>query len=280
MRMSDSAAGPALIETRRATFGFADRPVVSEVTMDVRPGEVIALLGPNGSGKSTLVRGLLGLVALQAGEVRLFGRPHGEFTDRARIGYVPQRHSLSAAVRATASEVVAVGRLPRRPWWRPASREDGGIVADALAAVGLADRANEEVATFSGGQQRRVLIARALAQVPDVLVMDEPTAGVDAQNQAALADVLEGLAARGTSMVIVTHELTALRSIVTRVVAMDAGRIAFDGTPAEYAAATAPGSAQQPHDHHCLDATGPAGQAGAVGLSASVLEGFGGEPRA
>ena len=106
---------------------------------------------------------------------------------------------------------------------------------EAIADVGLADRAQEEVAALSGGQQRRVLIARALAGRPDMLVMDEPTAGVDHANQEALALVLQRLADRGTSMLVVTHELEALEGVVTRIVCLDAGHIDFDGTPAAYA---------------------------------------------
>lgn len=249
-----------LIDLRSASFGYADRTVVSRVDLLVHPGEVLALLGPNGSGKSTLVRGILGLTQQQGGEVRLLGTPRERFHEHTRIGYVPQRHSLSAAVRATVREIVAVGRLPHRPWWRPASREDRSVVADAIAAVGLADRADEEVATLSGGQQRRVLIARALAGRPDLLVMDEPTAGVDHASQSALAEVLRRLAADGTSMLVVTHELDALYDIVTRIVCMDAGHVHFDGTTAEYVAHLAVeghgrGSAHQ-HAEHTLPRTG------------------------
>ncbi|NHI18128.1 metal ABC transporter ATP-binding protein [Phycicoccus endophyticus] len=243
------SAAPSLIDLRSASFGYGDRSVVSGVDLTIRPGEVVALLGPNGSGKSTLVKGLLGLTEHQGGQVLLLGTPREHFREHTRIGYVPQRHSLSTSVRATVTEIVAVGRLPHRPWWRPASREDREIVAASIRAVGLADRAGEEVASLSGGQQRRVLIARALAGQPELLVMDEPTAGVDRASQVALAETLRGLAARGTSMLVVTHELAALRDVVTRIVCMDSGHVDFDGPTAAYAAhvaAHAPGST---YDH-------------------------------
>ncbi len=251
-----------LIDLRSAAFGYADRTVVSGVDLTVRAGEVVALLGPNGSGKSTLVRGLLGLTEHQGGEVRLLGVPRAELHDHTRIGYVPQRHSLSATVRATVAEIVAVGRLPHRPWWKPAGRTDRDVVAASIAAVGLADRADEEVASLSGGQQRRVLIARALAGHPDLLVMDEPTAGVDRASQDALAATLQDLAADGTSMLIVTHELDALRGVVTRIVCMDDGHLDFDGTPPEYAAhlaAHAPGGGHHHDDHHHPTRPAPVG---------------------
>jgi zinc transport system ATP-binding protein len=212
---------------------------------------VVAVLGPNGSGKSTLVRGLLGLNDQLGGEVRLFGQDRAEFHDHARIGYVPQRHTLSASVRATVTEIVAVGRLSRRRWWKPVLRSaaDDAVIAKALDVVGLADRADADVSTLSGGQQRRVLIARALAAGPDVLLMDEPTAGVDAANQQVLAQVLARLTLRGTTMLIVTHELEALDDIVTRVVVVQNGRIAFDGTRAAFDAQTTH-FRRDHHGHH------------------------------
>ena len=223
-----------ILELTRASFGYADQPVLSGATLSVRPGEVVALLGLNDQ---------LG------GTVRLFGQPREDFTEMALLGYVPQRHTLSASVRATVEEVVAVGRLSHRRWWKPVvgSAEDAAIVRQSLEVVGLTDRAVADVSTLSGGQQRRVLIARALASQPEVLLMDEPTAGVDAANQQVLSEVLSRLAQRGTTMIIVTHELEAISDIVTRIVLVQSGHIAFDGSPAEFAA-----SAQGSDDEHAL----------------------------
>lgn len=239
-----------VISVRSASFGYSGRPVVSDISLQVQAGEVVALLGPNGSGKSTLVRGLLGLNEQLGGEVRILGTALSRRSDRSRLGYVPQRHTLSGSVRSTVREVVATGRLPHRPWWRPASRHDAAVVEAALRTVGLADRARADVATLSGGQQRRVLIARALAGEPSVLVMDEPTAGVDAASQEVLATVLRRLVDTGVTMLVVTHELAALRGVVDRIVEMDAGHIHFDGTPQGYAAHTAALVHAASHDHH------------------------------
>ena len=244
-----------IIELRHASFGYADHPVVTGATLTIRPGEVVAVLGPNGSGKSTLVRGLLGLNDHLGGDVELFGQPRESFSDFARVGYVPQRHTLSASVRATVTEIVAVGRLSHHRWWRPVigSAQDAAIIDRALDVVGLNDRAHADVATLSGGQQRRVLIARALASNPDVLLMDEPTAGVDAANQHVLSEVLARLAGRGTTMVIVTHELAALADIVTRIVVVQGGHIAFDGSRDEFLSRT--GEFASSADHHHEDET-------------------------
>ena len=223
------ATGP-IISLRAASFGYDERPAISDVTLDVMPGEVVAVLGPNGSGKSTLVRGLLGLNDQVCGEVDLFGVPRDRFRDHARVGYVPQRHTLSGSVRATVAEIVATGRLVRQSWLARQSARDRQVIVRALEVVGLADRADIDVSTLSGGQQRRVLIARALVSEPDILLMDEPTAGVDTASQHVLAEVLERLAADGVTMLIVTHEMGAFSSLVSRVLVIDNGAVSFDGS--------------------------------------------------
>jgi zinc transport system ATP-binding protein len=241
----------AVIELREASFGYGERPVVTDASLRIGRGEVVAVLGPNGSGKSTLMKGILGLNQRTSGGVTLFGTSADDFHDRARIGYVPQRHTLSASVRATAEEIVESGRLPRLGWFGRLRATDRQIVCRALDLVGLADRSGTEVSTLSGGQQRRVLIARALASQPDVLIMDEPTAGVDAASQHVLADVLGRLVERDVTMVIVTHELGALTSLLTRIIVVDGGRIVFDGDPDRYAAER--DSVHHDHDSHHHD---------------------------
>jgi zinc transport system ATP-binding protein len=247
----DPAAADEVVSLRGASFGYGDGAVLSDVDLSIRKGEIVAIVGPNGSGKSTLMKGLLGLNERVAGTVTLFGTDSADFHDRARLGYVPQRHTLSASVRATAEEIVATGRLPRIGWLGRLRATDRQIVARSLDVVGLADRAATEVSTLSGGQQRRVLIARALAGQPEVLIMDEPTAGVDAANQHVLADVLDRLVERDVTMVIVTHELGALERLLTRIVVVDGGRIRFDGTPAAYLARRA--DVHHDHDSHHHD---------------------------
>lgn len=232
---TEEHANAPIVSMRSASFGYADRTILSGVDLDIHAGEVVALLGANGSGKSTLVRGLLGLIDRVGGSVELFGTPIQSFHEHARLGYVPQRHTLSASVRATVSEIVAIGRLPHQSWLARTSRADREIISKALDLVGLEDRAREDVSTLSGGQQRRVLIARALAAQPDMLIMDEPTAGVDTASQEVLSDVLARLTAGGATMLIVTHELEALRDIVTRIVVVADGAIRFDGTPTAFA---------------------------------------------
>jgi zinc transport system ATP-binding protein len=240
----------AIVSLRSASFGYGEHPVVSGVTLDIHAGEVVAILGPNGSGKSTLVKGLLGLNDHVGGDVALFNTPIDRFREHARLGYVPQRHTLSASVRATVTEIVAIGRLPHQGWLGRTNHRDREIIAQSLAVVGLDDRADVDVSTLSGGQQRRVLIARALAAQPDVLIMDEPTAGVDLASQEVLSQVLARLVGRGATMLIVTHELQAVRGVLTRIVQLNGGKITFDGTPAVYGRSQGAPSADHDGHHH------------------------------
>ncbi|MDQ1684085.1 MAG: zinc transport system ATP-binding protein [Frankiaceae bacterium] len=225
----------------RVTFGTA--VAVDDVTLSVGAGEFVALLGANGSGKTTLVRALLGLQPVSGGEVRVFGTPLAEFREWPRVGFVPQHPPVQAAMPASVREVVASGRVGRLGWLRRTSAADRAVCAAALDAVGLADRARDPVATLSGGQQQRVLIARALAGEPDVLVLDEPTAGVDRENQAALAGTLRLLKDRGHAMLLVTHHLGPLADLVDRTVVLDGGRVAYDGP-------VPPGGMASDDDHH------------------------------
>jgi zinc transport system ATP-binding protein len=203
------------------------------------------VLGANGSGKSTLVRAVLGLVAASAGTIELFGTPQRRFRQWQRIGYVPQRMGAASGVPATVGEVVGAGRLARRGIWRPAGAADRAAVIAALEAVGLADRAGDPVATLSGGQQQRTLIARALAGRPDLLILDEPTAGVDAGSQEAFADALRRFVGDGGTALLVAHELGPLHPLIDRAVVVHHGRIAHDGAVPEPAGHHAdPG-----HDH-------------------------------
>lgn len=242
-----------------ASFGYPEREVMRGLNLDVEVGEVVAILGPNGSGKSTVVKGVLGLAEHTAGTVSFFGQPLSEQRDRTRVGYVPQRHTLATSVRATVQEIVAIGRVPRVPWWAPWrawSSSNRGAVREAIDVVGLGPHRTADVATLSGGQQRRVLIARALAARPEVYLLDEPTAGVDVGNQRVLAQVLGRLVQRGATLIIVTHELEALRDIVTRAVVLRDGVVTYDGPPEEM---TDTDPAHH-HDDHLDDAGGVTGE--------------------
>ncbi|WP_369916000.1 metal ABC transporter ATP-binding protein [Plantactinospora sp. KBS50] len=234
-----------VVSVRHAAVGYGERTVLRDVSCTVAAGEVVAVLGANGSGKSTLIRAVLGLVPLLSGSVELFGVPQRRFRQWARVGYVPQRLGAGSGVPATVAEVVGAGRLARRGILRPPGAADRAAVAEALRAVGLADRAGDPVTTLSGGQQQRTLIARALAGKPELLILDEPTAGVDAASQQAFAEALGGFVGRGGSVLLVAHELGPLRPLIDRALVVHGGRIAHDGPVPEPAGH----HASDDHDH-------------------------------
>jgi zinc transport system ATP-binding protein len=233
------------VMVRQAAVGYAGREVLHDVSLDVREGTVVAILGANGSGKSTLVRAVLGLVPLSHGDIELFGVPRRRFKQWARIGYVPQRIGAGSGVPATVREVVAAGRLARRGAFRLPRAADRAAVTMALEDVGLAGRADDPVATLSGGQQQRTLIARALAGEPDLLILDEPTAGVDAASQDAFAEVLGRFQRRGGTILLVAHELGPIEPLIDKAVVVHHGRIAYEGAVPEPAGH----HAEPGHDH-------------------------------
>jgi zinc transport system ATP-binding protein len=234
------------------TAELGERPVLRGVDLTVRPGEVVALLGANGSGKSTLVRTVVGLVPLSGGRLELFGAQARKFKDWGRIGYVPQRTTAAAGVPASVREVVTSGLLTGRGFFGP-GRGHRAAVDGALDSVGMLDRAGDGIAHLSGGQQQRVLIARALARRPDLLIMDEPMAGVDLASQAVLAETLRQQAAEGRTVLLVLHELGPLEPLIDRTVVLRDGSVTYDGPPRTGADWHAlPG-----HDHaqaHCAPA--------------------------
>ncbi|MEO7350855.1 MAG: ABC transporter ATP-binding protein [Marmoricola sp.] len=236
---------PYIVEVRRAGVALGGRPIVRDIDLAVRAGEVVALLGANGSGKSTLVKAVVGLHPLSAGEVQLFGEPLADFHEWHRLGYVPQRSPSAQGVPSTVAEVVAAGRLSRRRPFMPARRSDREAVSRALDAVGLRDRARHPVSTLSGGQHQRVLIARTLAGEPELLVLDEPNAGVDLASQEAIAGTLSSLAAEGATIVVVLHELGHLADMIQRSVVLREGRVVYDGPPQD-----SPTEHDLHHEHH------------------------------
>lgn len=224
-----------VIDVRDAHVQLGATPVLHGVDLQVRPGELVSLLGANGSGKSTLLRSVVGILPLLSGSARLFGRPVRDRAAHRRLGYVPQHADLSGSIPATARETVASGLLA--PGSLFPRRHDPRITA-TLADVGLADLAERPVTAMSGGQCQRVMIARALVRNPALLVLDEPFAGVDLPTQQVIAQIFRRLHARGTTILVVLHELGALAGDITRSVVLEQGRVIHDGHP----------DARPPHD--------------------------------
>ncbi|GAA1429416.1 metal ABC transporter ATP-binding protein [Streptomyces thermospinosisporus] len=219
-----------VITLRGVRAELGSRPVLRGIDLTVRRGEVVALLGANGSGKSTAVRSIIGQVPAVSGEIELFGTPRRRFRDWARVGYVPQRTTAAGGVPATVGEVVASGRLARTRFGL-FRRADRAAVQRALEQVGMADRVKDPVDALSGGQHQRVLIARALAAAPELLIMDEPMAGVDLASQEVLAETLRSQVAEGATVLLVLHELGPLEPLIDRAVVLRDGCVVHDGPP-------------------------------------------------
>jgi len=236
LNSAEGGAGPAVLRTDGVSFSFGDEAVLSDVSLEIRPGEFAALAGPNGSGKSTLLRIALGLLRPDAGSVTLFGeRPH-DLRDRWRIGYVPQRLRIAPDLPATVEEVVGAGRLPRQGWWRRRRTADREAVDHAIESVALEDHRRRKLGELSGGQQQRALIAKALAAEPELLVLDEPIAGVDVESQALFRDSLVHLVREhAAAVLLVSHELGAVADDLDHLIVLKR-RVVFDGAPAELAA--------------------------------------------
>ncbi len=247
------ASTDAVIRAVSVDVSLNSIPIVRQASLEILPGEMVAILGNNGSGKTTLMRALLGLIP-HRGEIRLFDSPLEGFTDWRRVGYVPQRGGILVQ-QATSREVVASGRLGRRRPFLPATAADRRTVASALEEVGLADRARYPFVRLSGGQQQRVLIARALATGADLMVWDEPLAGVDRNTQQLLAGVAARLKARGTTIVMVLHELGCFRPLIDRSIVLAGGRVmppGYDHHEHGHDHDTEPGHEHEAHDHRSV----------------------------
>lgn len=229
--------GEPVISLRGVRAELGSRPVLRGIDLTVGRGEVVALLGANGSGKSTAIRTVIGQVPVSAGEIELFGVPRRRFTDWRRVGYVPQRTTAAGGVPATITEIVSSGRLSRARFG-VLRKADHEAVRRAIGLVGLADRAKDSVNALSGGQHQRVLIARALAAEPELLIMDEPMAGVDLASQEVLARTLREQVAAGTTVLLVLHELGPLEPLIDRAVVLRDGCVTHDGPPPRRSAST------------------------------------------
>jgi zinc transport system ATP-binding protein len=222
------------VELQNISYAYGSGPsVLLGVDLAVAPGEFVAIAGPNGGGKTTLMRIVLGLAEPSAGTALLFGEPAHRFSRRATLGYLAQRPALGVDAPATVREVVSAGRLAAGGLLGPLRRRDRAIVNEAIERVGLPDLADSPLTRLSGGQQQRAFIAKALAGEPKLLVLDEPTAGVDVGAQEAIAALLGRLNAElGVTVLYVSHEFGAVEHVVRRLVLVR-GRILFDGPPGE-----------------------------------------------
>jgi len=224
------------LRTEAIVVRYAKRvePALDDVSLDVPQGSLYAVLGPNGSGKSTLMRALLGLAPLASGRVLLGERVASEWSrrDLARtVGAVPQAESFTFPL--TTREMVEMGRYPHLGPLAPSTAADHSIVTRALEACDVTDLAERDVMTLSGGELQRARIARALAQEPRALVLDEPTASLDIRHVMEILELLRASADAGMTILLITHALDVAAQFADRMLLLSRGRVAAEGTAAE-----------------------------------------------
>jgi zinc transport system ATP-binding protein len=220
-----------LLKIENVSFAFNGLEILRDVSFAISPGDFLALIGPNGSGKTTLIRIILGILKPSRGRVVIMGQELGRFTQWNRLGYVPQKAThLDPFFPASVREVVAMGLLSQKRFPRFLTRQNEGAIDRALEQVGMRDLKNRRIGELSGGQQQRVFIARAIVHSPDVLFLDEPTGGVDADTQTRFYDLLADLNRKeGLTIVLITHDFGIITKHANKVACLNQ-RLFFHGT--------------------------------------------------
>jgi ABC-type Mn2+/Zn2+ transport system ATPase subunit len=217
-----------LLELRSATVYYGARAALDSVSFSIPHGAQVAVVGPNGAGKSTLFKALVGLVPLYGGEILIHGQPASDY--REPVAYVPQREEVDWRFPVTVWDVVSMGRYGRGRWLKRLSVSDREAIRCALESLGIGDLADRSIGELSGGQQQRVFLARALAQEPHVLLLDEPFTGVDVNTREATLQLLAGLRRLSVTVLVSTHDLDLAASRFDQVVLLNS-RLICSGRP-------------------------------------------------
>lgn len=241
---------PFVIEVEHVSFSFGTFPVLEDVSLTVSAGEYLGLIGPNGAGKTTLLKIMLGLLPASTGSVRLFGTDIRAFRAWPRIGYVPQKKTAAPAnFPATVEEVVTMGRVGRRGFFHWISSEDRGVVRRSLKIVGLWELKDRLIGELSGGQEQRVFIARALAGEPEILLLDEPTTGVDEDARRNFYALLQSLRkGSNLTLMLISHDIQAVVREATEIACINR-TLTYHGCPEDFASPGAPLNLEHPHTY-------------------------------
>jgi len=217
-----------VIELKHLTVSYHSKPALLDVSVKIASDQLVGVIGPNGAGKSTFIKAVLGFVKPDIGEVLIYGKDvqeaHGE------LAYVPQRGTVDWDFPITVEEVALMGRYPKIPWYKTPDEKDHQVALDALKMVRMEEFANRQIGELSGGQQQRVFLARALAQGSDILLLDEPFAGVDAATERAILGVLERAREAGKTVVVVHHDLSTAAEYFDNLILIKQRMYAY-GTP-------------------------------------------------
>lgn len=237
----------SVLSVEGLSFRYGTAKVLDEVSFRVEDSDFVGLVGPNGSGKTTLLKIILGLLPVQSGKVKLLGKSIDRFNNWQKVGYVPQRAgNVDEDFPASVREVVLSGLLATKRIPRKYSADDVRKAHEALASVEMESFASRRIGELSGGQKQRVLIARALVSGPRLLVLDEPTAGVDQKTQGSFYSLLGRLHKSGIAIIIVSHDLDRITHHVTKVASLNT-KLQFYGSHEEFCR-----HPDNEHDHHCL----------------------------
>lgn len=222
------------VELEGVGVSYGEVRVLDGINLTVEPGDFLGIIGPNGSGKTTLLRVMLGLLEPQEGSVRLFGQSPAAFREWRRLGYVPQRAALDPSLPMTVREVVASGLVASLGLLQRIGRAERARVTEALARVGMEAHAPARIGALSTGQQQRVLIARALVSDPELMILDEPTGGVDPEAQTSFYAMLNHLnREREVTLVLVSHDIGVVAKEVTKLACLNR-RLIFHGRPGDF----------------------------------------------
>jgi zinc transport system ATP-binding protein len=222
------------VDLEDVAFSYGEVRVLDGINLTVGPGDFLGIIGPNGSGKTTLLRIMLGLLEPTRGSVRLFGHSPASFRQWGRLGYVPQRAMLDPTLPATVHEVVATGLVPTLGLFGRIGAAQKKRIDDVLGQVGMDAHATERIGVLSTGQQQRVLIARALVSNPELLILDEPTGGVDPEAQTSFYALLQHLnRERDVTLILVSHDIGVVAKEVTKLACLNR-RLIFHGRPGDF----------------------------------------------
>ncbi|MDZ7689535.1 MAG: metal ABC transporter ATP-binding protein [Halobacteriales archaeon] len=222
-----------MIEAEGVSFGYTTSLVLEDVSFEVESGGYVGIVGPNGSGKSTLLKIVLGLHEPDEGEVRLFGQPTRDFVERERVAYVAQDVTENTKkMPVTVAEVVLMGRFPHAGFGRIRA-DDRELALDALSTVGMEHLADRRITDLSGGQRQRAYVARAIAGEADLMVLDEPTVGIDAESVGSFFGLLNDLNEDGMTILLVEHDIGAVIEHTDRVICLNR-EVYFDGTADDF----------------------------------------------